>query len=134
MENPATSPYTDLQPNLPQPSFPNPTAPPLPGMPPPAPSHNLIIAASIAIILGIGAVFGWKAITSQKPVSVAPSPTPPPTPTPTPIRVFSALSTESAYLYLDARVASLSASVKNYVVEDPSLSPPVLDLPLDFNR
>lgn len=134
MENPATSPTPPEQPSPPQPSFPNPTAPPLPGMPPPAPSHNLIIAASIAIILGIGAVFGWKAITSQKPVSVAPSPTPPPTPTPTPIRVFSALSTESAYLYLDARVASLSASVKNYVVEDPSLSPPVLDLPLDFNR
>lgn len=55
-----------------------------------------------------------------------------PTPTPTPIRVLSAVATQSAFIAIEQSHASLSASLAATNLDDPSLSPPVLDLSLGF--
>ena len=53
---------------------------------------------------------------------------------PTPIRQPSALASQSAFIKFDADVSSLLQNVQAYSVEDPSLSPPILDLPLGFSN
>ncbi len=104
--------------------------------PMPAPSNPRIkpeIITAIVVIL-LGALFlianRFLSFQNSKPPVVIEKPTP--TPTPTPTRLPSALATQSAFLKLEANGASLSASINNYVVDDPSLSPPVLELPLGF--
>lgn len=57
-----------------------------------------------------------------------------PTPTPTPVRILSTIATQSAFINFENTIASLSSQLNNYVVDDPSLSPPVLDLPLGYTR
>lgn len=91
-----------------------------------------IITALVVVLLGVGALLGIKMISSgrNKPMPVVEQTVP--TPTPTPTHLPSALATQSAFLKLQANVASLSGAIKNYVVDDPSLSPPVLELPLGF--
>ncbi len=91
-----------------------------------------IIAAIVVVVLGALFLIGVRFLSSQssKPPVVIEKPAP--TPTPTPTRLPSALATQSAFLKLEANVASLSGAINNYVVDDPSLSPPVLELPLGF--
>lgn len=68
-----------------------------------------------------------------KPAVKAPPPTPVlPRPTPTPERITSAVATQSAFLTLDSHVASLSAKLNNFILDDPQLTPPLLELPLGF--
>ncbi len=55
-----------------------------------------------------------------------------PTSTPTPIRILSTIATQSAFMALAQSHASLSAGLAATNLDDPSLSPPVLDLPLGF--
>ncbi len=85
-----------------------------------------IVIVSIIFLIGIRQAM-------QKPqVVVVPTSAPTASPTPTPIRQLSAIATTSAFLNLDTAVSSLSTSVKSYNTNDPSLSPPVIDLPLGF--
>ncbi|MBI3576881.1 hypothetical protein HY086_02505 [Candidatus Gottesmanbacteria bacterium] len=105
--------------------------PPIPETPKPKIAPE-IIAAAVVVVFGALLLLGLRFLSNQsaKPPVVVEKPAP--TPTPTPVRLPSALATQSAFLKLEGNVASLSASIKNYVVDDPSLSPPVLDLPLGF--
>ena len=97
-------------------------------------SKILWLSAFIAIILGITGLVIYQVSLSPKPVQESVLPTPTSTPTPTPTRLLSIIATQSAFTALDARVASLSASLRTESLEDPSLSPPVLDLPLGFSN
>ncbi len=92
----------------------------------------LVIAGIIVLVVGTAGLFIYKNM-QKKPVPVV-NVKIPPTPTPTPVRILSTLATQSAFLRLENTIASLSSQLNNYVVDDPSLSPPVLDLPLGYNR
>ena len=95
----------------------------------------LWIAALLAIVLGTTAIlvisgklrFGSE---NQQPAQTATLATP----TPTPIRIPSALATQSAFLALEQGVASLSAQITATQIQDQTLTPPVLDLPLGFSQ
>lgn len=89
-------------------------------------------AAIIAICIGGGVLLTWRAFQQNEGFPTFPTSTPTAIPTPTPIRTLSALASQSAFLSLSTGVASLSSQLRNFVTEDPSLSPPVLDLPLGF--
>lgn len=54
------------------------------------------------------------------------------TPSPTPVRELSAIATQGAFISLEAHLASVSAAISATNLDDPSLSPPVIDLPLGF--
>lgn len=127
MEEPITTPPQSLE----NPPPPVPTAPPAEATAPKPKLPPAVIAA--IVVIGLGAFFVLllgNLQTGRRPV--APTPTPTLIPTPTPERIPSALATQSAFLKSETAVASLSSSVKNYVIDDPSLSPPILDLPLGF--
>lgn len=90
------------------------------------------IAAIIAIFLiGSLIVAGTKSTT---PTPLVPTPTPTTIPTPTPQRTPSAIASQSAFQALDASVQSLANDLNGLSIRDPSLSPPVLDLPLGFSN
>ena len=90
------------------------------------------IAAIIAIFLiGSLIVAGTK---SAAPTSLVPTPTPTTIPTPTPQRTPSAIASQSAFQTLDASVQSLANDLNGLSIRDPSLAPPVLDLPLGFSN
>ena len=57
-----------------------------------------------------------------------------PTPSPTPVRALSAIATQSAFIALEEAYASFSSSLTATNLDDPSLSPPIFDLPLGFTR
>lgn len=99
---------------------------------PPKKTFPLWGAAIIAICIGAGALLAWRTLGENAGIPASPTPTPTVIPTPTPIRTLSALASQSAFLSLSENVASLTSQLRNFVTEDPSLSPPVLDLPLGF--
>ena len=105
---------------------------PVPQVPQPKPVFPLWGAALIAILIGGGVLLTWRSFQQNEGFPAVPTPTPTVVPTPTPIRTLSALASQSAFLSLATNVASLSTQLRNFVTEDPSLSPPVLDLPLGF--
>ncbi len=100
----------------------------------PKDSVSSIIIAVIVILMGILAVMGYNEWNSRQQIVATPTPIPTLTPTPTPIRRHSQLATQSAFLSLDSNVASLSTAINDYSVQAPSLSPPVLTLPLGFSQ
>lgn len=95
----------------------------------PSNTRILIIAGGV-IAFGISMLLIWKLLTPPpKPaIQVVQSPTP----TPTPIRILSAIATQSAFMSLTQIQASLSAGLSITNLDDPSLSPPQLELPLGF--
>ncbi len=99
-----------------------------------AQTNIYIVSALIAIGIGLIGIFVWRGITQKSTKDIAATPTPTHTPSPTPIRQISALASQSGFIALDEKIASLSSSIKNYIIEDPSLSPPVLVLPLGFGQ
>lgn len=118
-----------------QPSMPN-NAAPEPGTPLPASMKKndttmTILAAVIVIVIGILiALFFAMQKPSLRPTGVTITPTAAPTPTPT--RVLSPLATQSAFLAVEEAVSSLSATLQATQIQDPSLTPPTLTLPLGF--
>lgn len=70
---------------------------------------------------------------SNKPVIIpTPTPTEKPLPTPTPNRIQSAVASTSAFLTIDRMAASLSATLDNLKMNDTSLNPPTIEIPLGF--
>ena len=136
----------DQQTTLPQQPTPQPIPPlagglpsaPPPPMPPITPITLLSrlkspygVIAAILVVLVIGSLVF---ITARKPAPapIVPTPTPTPMPTPTPVRQPSSIATQSAFLSLEASVSTLANDLNTLTLQDPSLSPPVLDLPLGF--
>lgn len=121
-----------LQPQIPETPVPQAGATVAPVVQPKNSFFPLLIAGIIVLLVGtIGLLIYKNMQKSPKPAVVVQLP---PTPTPTPVRMLSTLATQSAFIKLETTISSLSSELNNYVVDDPSLSPPVLDLPLGFNR
>lgn len=122
MENPDLT--STSQPPMPPPAPVN--QPP----PVPRPSLNLWLVAAVVVVAGIFVLIAVTATTVANRRQTPQLPTASLTPSPTPTRNLSPLATQSAFLKLEQAVASLSASIGSYSPQDPSLSPPTLDLPL----
>lgn len=89
-----------------------------------------IIAGAVVFACITGLVVTRSLFTTPKIPTVQTQETP--TPSPTPVRILSAIATQSAFIALDQAYSSFSASLTATNLDDPSLSPPVLDLPLGF--
>lgn len=97
------------------------------------PFPTIWLVAAAAILIGLVGLFITNRLLNAPPTSleqIAQTPTP----TPTPIRVLSAIATQSAFIALEQTQASLSSGLAATNLDDPSLSPPVLDLPLGFRQ
>lgn len=93
--------------------------------------RDIWIIAGVVILIGIIGLFVIRSLYKPSPIPIiAREETP--TPTPTPVRILSAIATQSAFIALEKTYASFSASLTATNVEDPSLSPPNIDLPLGF--
>lgn len=110
-----------------QPTMPPPVAPPVGA---PRPRLNLWPIAAVVVVTGIFVLVAVTATSAVKGRQSRESPAATLMPTPSPMRNLSPLATQSAFLQLVAGAASLSASLNSYSPQDPSLSPPTLDLPL----
>lgn len=89
------------------------------------------VIAGIVIVVGIIllSIFRSSIIPPKPPL---PEVTITPLPSPTPIRILSAIATQSAFMSLEQNASSVSSAIANTNLDDPSLSPPVIDLPLGF--
>lgn len=89
------------------------------------------VIAGIVIVAGIMLLYIFRSSI------IPPKPQPPeviiaPLPSPTPIRNFSAIATQSAFMSLEQNASSVSSAIANTNLDDPSLTPPSIDLPLGF--
>ena len=92
----------------------------------------ILMYTIIAIILVLFGIIGLSTMKSRV-APVIPVPTPTPVlATPTPIQPLSLVATQSAFLQFASSVASLSAAVSDSTIQDQTLAPPVLSLPLGF--
>lgn len=95
------------------------------------PVKKIFITGSIIGVVFVS-LFGYQLMSESKIPSTPIVANPTIFPTPTPNRTLSALATQSSFLALEQNVASVSSAITNYIIEDPSLSPPVLELSLGF--
>jgi len=106
--------------------------PPAPAPAPKSVTPPILIYVLFAIILVMAGIIG---LLIMRPRATPAVPVPTPTPvlaTPTPIQPLSIVATQSAFLEFASSVASLSAAVSDRTVQDQTLAPPVLTLPLGF--
>lgn len=95
--------------------------------------RDIWIIAGVVVLIGIIGLIVIRNVYK-------PSPTPivvreeTPTPTPTPVRILSAIASQSAFMALEAAYSSFSSSLTATNLDDPSLTPPLLHLPLGFTR
>jgi hypothetical protein len=88
-----------------------------------------IFVIIIILLLGISGFLYYQK-QHQNPVTMQPTPTP----TETSVnKLVNPIATSSAFIELENSVASLSAKINSYNANDPSLSPPVIDLSLGFS-
>lgn len=108
------------------------------GAPPPPPTPRItlpiIIAAVVATAIIVSGIFFGLSRMKPQVAQTLPTPTTGPVATPTPVRQPSALATQSAFINFQGAIATLSAAIATYNVQDPSLTPPTLVLPLGFSR
>lgn|GEM_PF-677768 len=122
------------------------TTPVIPGMPPMPPvppkkaagpigSKNILILITAILAVGIF-LFGFLYVRSSAPAPVeqpaAITPTVLPSPTPQPN--LSRISTTSAFMSFSQDIASFSAILNTFALQDPSLVPPILDIELDLKN
>lgn len=103
----------------------------------PSPLINKNIIMIVAGVLGLGIlIFGFLYLRSSTPpkeeVPVAVTPTTLPSPTPPPN--LSRLSTTSAFMRYSDEVASFSAILNAFRLQDATLVPPILDIELDLKN
>ena len=109
-----------------------PINPSAPAPPPKSVTPPIIIYILLAIILVMAGIIGLLIVKPRvAPVIPVPNPTPV-IATPTPIQPLSLVATQSAFLQFASSVASLSAAVSYSTIQDQTLAPPVLTLPLGF--
>lgn len=115
-------------PNAPQEPTAQPVTPPVPV----TSKRNPII---IALIIGISIIIAMilfiqsnRSTVSQQQVAVTPTIAP----SPTPPQNLSRISTTSAFRAFSEEVASFSAIINSFPLQDGTLTPPVLDTELEF--
>jgi len=90
-------------------------------------------AALIIIFLIVMATTAIVSNLVKKPtIIIAPTPTATTTPSPSPMQIPSAIASDSAFIKLDEATSSLSAILRNYAVQDGTLSPPTIEIKLGF--
>lgn len=94
----------------------------------------ILIVIAVLIVVAAAVFYTMNLSTGRQQAAVAPTPTPTTIPTPTPVRVQSALAGNAQFQQFAASVATLSAAIAGYSPQDPSLTPPTLDLPLGFSQ
>ncbi|MBI3385483.1 hypothetical protein HY031_00140 [Candidatus Gottesmanbacteria bacterium] len=96
------------------------------------PARSVLLIAGVTIIILFGLVVAWSVFrpkeVSGPPGGPSPSPAPPST-----ARSMRPFATSSAFLSVESSVASLSGVISSYSVEDSTIAPPTIDLPLGFN-
>ncbi|HLD24381.1 MAG TPA: hypothetical protein VJB96_00475 [Patescibacteria group bacterium] len=87
-------------------------------------------------LVTVGALlFGFLYFSSMQPRDETPAtPTPTEMPTPTPTPNVSRIATTSAFAAYSAEIASFSATVNSFTLQDSTLAPPILDLDLGLNE
>lgn len=127
----------ELTPPIPPTVPPEPAPAPMPQAGANLPKKPLVpmwVLALLVVLAGTLAVLAATGVFSRQQTAVETPSEAPPTPTPTPVRALSAIASQSAFLALEAQVASLSTNIQALPAQDPSLSPPVLDLELGFEE
>jgi len=90
----------------------------------------LIVLGVVVLVLSIVA---FRSFTSQKPPETPqPTPTPSIVVTPTPPQNLSRIASTSAFLEFGGEVASLSAVLNAFVLQDATLAPPILETDIEF--
>lgn len=108
------------------PDAPAPTAPP--GKP--RMMRYAMVGIVLILVVGIAALYKKTQITSVAPEVKT---TPTSVPTSTPSRHLSAIATTSAFRAFSENVASLSATINAFTLQDGSFTPPALDLDIGFS-
>jgi hypothetical protein len=103
---------------------------------PPHPIKNRKIPP-IFFIIGVlfVIIFGSLLFATQQNGGTQQGPTPTPispTPTPVPIRGLTPYATESAFMKFESTIDALPGVIQGAAIQDPTIVPPVLDLPLGF--
>lgn len=108
------------------PDAPAPTAPPgKPGM-----VRYAMVGIALLLVLGIVVLFKKTQTTSVTPEVKT---TPTSVPTSTPSQHVSAIATTSAFRAFSENVASLSATINAFTLQDGAFTPPALDLEIGFS-
>jgi hypothetical protein len=96
-------------------------------------THPYIIIGIVVVVLIAGSFLFATTKHKVAPV-VTISPTPTETPVPTPIRTLTAFATGSAFLNFEKSTVALPGIIQNATLDDQTIAPPVLDLPLGFSN
>lgn len=108
-----------------------PQQPPVPAHRAPNTSTIIIAILSSIIVLGIVGFIFMQYNAGRQTTQVA-EPTPTAFPTPTPVLALSQIATTSAFMSFTERVASLSAQINGFSLQDGALNPPALDTEITF--
>lgn len=90
----------------------------------------LIWSAAIGVILAGSMLLSLFRRSTIPTKSLPPEVVDTPLPNPTPVRNLSAIASQSAFMSLEQSASSVSSAIANTNLDDPSLSPPNIDLPL----
>lgn len=94
---------------------------------------DIWIIAGVVVVIGIIGLFAVRNFYKPPTIPIVVREETP-TPSPTPVRSLSQIATQSAFIALEEAYSSFSTSLTTTNLDDPSLSPPTLDLPLGFTR
>ncbi len=109
-----------------------PTSPPQTPIGPRRNTSSIIIAIlSVIIVLGIIGFIFMQYNAGKQTTQVA-EPTPTAFPTPTPVLQLSLIATTSAFITFTEHVASLSAQINGFSLQDGALNPPAFDTEITF--
>ncbi len=106
---------------------------PAEAMPQEPKKRHIWIIAGVVILIGIIGLFVIRSLYKPSPIPIVVREETP-TPSPTPVRILSAIASQSAFMALVEAYSSFSSSLTATNLDDPSLTPPLLDLPLGFTR
>lgn len=105
--------------------------------PPSKPPHNnrtyILIGTLLCLaILIAGVLYARSSVPVKEEAPVAVTPTALPTPTPPPN--LSRMATTSAFAAYSQEIASFSATLDSFTLQDSTLAPPILDLELNLSN
>jgi len=95
------------------------------------PRSVFVVGGVLALFILISALLYASSLNKEQEPN-APEPTPLVRITPTPIRKLTQIATTSAFAVFHASVASLSGDIHGFVLQDSTLTPPILEVNLEL--